>query len=148
MGYKVPSGVSDMPLSLQELREGAKNRAQAIIALGIEADYYVGMEGGVFPDPIGPETWMAGVIYIESVHKVGHYGYTTHIRVPDKIRDRLYDGSNADLETIMHELAGIESVGEKNGSFGAWSDDMITRTDAFASATQAALAPFFNNFYK
>lgn len=43
-GYKVASGVSDMPLTLSDLREGAKNRAQEVRRLCPEANFFVGME--------------------------------------------------------------------------------------------------------
>jgi non-canonical (house-cleaning) NTP pyrophosphatase len=43
-GFKVASGVSDMPLTLSELREGAKNRAQEVRRLYPEAHFFVGME--------------------------------------------------------------------------------------------------------
>lgn len=146
--HKVPSGIADMPLSLAELREGAMNRARNIRLSGVEADYYIGMEGGVYQDFVGPEAWLMGIVYIESASGEGYFGYSPHMKVPIRIFERLYDGSNTDLETIMHEVSGLESVGDKNGSFGAWSNDMLTRTDQFALATRCAIVPFFNHFYK
>lgn len=41
---KVPSGVADMPLSLEITLEGARNRAMNLIKKGIDADFYVGIE--------------------------------------------------------------------------------------------------------
>jgi non-canonical (house-cleaning) NTP pyrophosphatase len=43
-GFKVDSGVPDMPLTLEDLRIGAKHRAQEVRRLCSEADFFVGME--------------------------------------------------------------------------------------------------------
>ncbi len=43
---KTESGVSDMPLSIEETMDGARNRANNLLNAGIDADYYVGIEGG------------------------------------------------------------------------------------------------------
>ena len=40
----VPSDISDMPLSIEEVILGAENRARNLQKLGIEADYYIGIE--------------------------------------------------------------------------------------------------------
>lgn len=48
--HKVPSGVPDMPTTLQELRTGAKNRAIYTRREEPNADFFVGMEGGVYQD--------------------------------------------------------------------------------------------------
>lgn len=64
--YKVASGIPDMPLTLDELRTGAKNRARDVRLLNPQADYYIGMEGGVYQDSVGEEYWLTGVVYIEN----------------------------------------------------------------------------------
>ncbi|MCL4159787.1 UNVERIFIED_CONTAM: hypothetical protein GTU68_012718, partial [Idotea baltica] len=46
-GISVPSGVSDQPMSDQETLQGALNRAEAAQIAIPEADYWVGMEGGI-----------------------------------------------------------------------------------------------------
>lgn len=43
-GFKVASGVPEMPLTLSELREGSKNRANEVRRLCPEANFFVGME--------------------------------------------------------------------------------------------------------
>jgi inosine/xanthosine triphosphatase len=48
--HKVASGVPDMPKTLSELRTGAKNRAVYTRRESPDADYFVGMEGGVYQD--------------------------------------------------------------------------------------------------
>jgi non-canonical (house-cleaning) NTP pyrophosphatase len=92
-GFKVDSGVPDMPLTLEDLRIGAKHRTQEVRQLFPEADFFVGMEGGVYRDAIGDEYWLMGVVYIENISGEGHFAYTCHMPVPDAVVVGLHDGS-------------------------------------------------------
>ena len=49
-GVEVPSGVSDQPLSLEEIMEGAINRAKGAYQSS-ECDYSVGIESGLHQVP-------------------------------------------------------------------------------------------------
>lgn len=146
--YKVASWVSDMPLSLEEIRTGAKNRAIYCRRKNLDAEYYVGMEGWVYKDYEWENYWLMWVVYIENQDGKGHYGYSYHLEVPEKVAERLFDGRGHDLEMIMHELSGEENIGDTGGSPSLWSDGMLIRKDEFVFATQCALSPFFNTFYK
>lgn len=68
--------------------------------------------------------------------------------VPHQVVEKLHDGSRRDLEQVMHEISGVENIGDHAGSFALWSDNMLTRTDQFRLATQCAIVPFFNSFYR
>ena len=39
-----------MPSTLEEIRTGAKNRAVSTRKVSPDADYFIGMEGGVYQD--------------------------------------------------------------------------------------------------
>ncbi len=146
-GYKVASWIRDMPLTLDELRLGSKNRVQALREICPDADYFVGMEWGVYPDSVGTEYWLTGIVYIENTQGEGHFGYSCHMPVPAIVAEKLCDGSGLDLEQIMEWLWEKPGIGDRDGSFGVWSANMITRTDQFRLATQCALVPFFSRFY-
>jgi inosine/xanthosine triphosphatase len=45
--YAAPSGVSDQPIGVTETKQGAYNRAQASRDTFPQADYWVGLEGGI-----------------------------------------------------------------------------------------------------
>lgn len=62
--------------------------------------------------------------------------------------DGLFDGRGRDLEQVVHSLGGEESIGDKEGSFHAWTDGMLSRKAQFIMATQCAISPFFNEFYQ
>ncbi len=146
--HKVSSWVSDMPLSLEEIRTGAKNRAIYCRREKPDADYFVGMEWGVYQDYEWENYWIMWVVYIENLDGEGHYGYSYHLEVPKKIAERLFDGQWDDLEKIMYELGVDENIGDRWGSPSEWTDGMLIRKDEFIFATQAALAPFFNKYYQ
>ena len=47
----------------------------------------------------------------------------------------------------MEGFGEVAGSGDRHGSFGIWSADMLTRTDQFRLATQCAIVPFFNSYY-
>ena len=142
---KVSSDVSDMPLSLEETMKGAQNRARNLKNIWVEADFYVGLEWGTFK--VSDRTFLLGVVYVENSAWEGHFGLSPAIEVPKKIEKMLYE-EGKELGPIMEELSGVVDIRSKNGSMWAWSDDMLTRTQQFAMAFQAAISPFYNSFYK
>lgn len=146
--HKVPSWVPDMPTTLEELRIWAKNRAIHTRWECPDADYFVGMEWGVYKDFEWETYWLLGIVYIEDTQGNWHFWYSCHLEVPERVVEWLFDGQWRDLEQVVHTLGGEENIGDKNGSFHAWTDGMLTRRDQFIMATQCAIAPFFNHFYK
>lgn len=146
--HKVPSWVPDMPTTLEELRMWAKNRAHATKWACPEADYFVGMEGGVYPDYEGGEYWLIWVVYIEDRKGQGHFWYSCHLSVPHAVVTWLFDGRWRDLEEVVHALWGEASIGDKEGSYHAWTDGMLNRREQFIMATKCAIAPFFNHYYR
>jgi non-canonical (house-cleaning) NTP pyrophosphatase len=113
-----------------------------------DTDYFVGMEWWVYKDYEWENYWIMWVVYIENQDGKWHYGYSYHLEVPEKVAERLFDGRWLDLEKIMYELSGEEDIGDAGGSPSLWTDGMLIRKDEFIFATQAALAPFFNRFYR
>ncbi len=85
------------------------------------------------------------VLSISKIHR--EFGYSCHMPVPAIVAEKLCDGSGLDLEQIMEWLWEKPGIGDRDGSFGVWSANMITRTDQFRLATQCALVPFFSRFY-
>ncbi len=145
--HKVPSWVPDMPLTLKEIRDWAKNRAQELQKIDSNADFYVWMEWWVYKDLEWDEYWLIWVVYIENNLWVGNYGYSCHLQVPKNVVTWLFDGSNRDLEQIMHSLGWEENIGDKHGSYHAWTDGILDRKQQFVMAMQCAISPFFNHYY-
>ncbi len=142
---KVPSDISDMPLNIEETMAWARNRAQNIMKMWIEADYYIWIEW--WANKLGDKAYLWGVVYVENNFWEGHYGFSPVMEIPKEIERRLYKDWE-ELGPIMWELSGKTDIRSENGSMGAWSEDMLTRQDEFASAFKCAISPFYNEYYK
>ncbi len=142
---KVPSDVADMPLSLEVTLEWARNRAMNLRKRWAEADFYVGIEGGVWP--ILGKKVLGGTIFI--INKAGeeHFGISQVMEVPSIIERMLYE-EGKELGPVMEALKGSVHSRSEEGSMGAWSDNMLVRKAEFTLAFQAAISPFFNEYYK
>ncbi len=112
-----------------------------------DADYFVGMEGGVYRDYEGEEYWYLGVVYIEDIPWKWYWGYSAHLRVPEQVVGLLFDGRDLDLEQVMTELSWEEHVWDKEGSGAIWSDGFLTRQEQFIIATKCAIVPHFSKYY-
>jgi inosine/xanthosine triphosphatase len=142
---KTESGVSDMPLSLEVTLEWARNRAMNLIKNGIDADFYVGIEGGVWP--VLDRKVLGGTIYIINRAGEWHFGISQAMEVPDIVVKMLYE-EGKELGPAMEALKGSVQSRSEEGSMGAWSDNMLVRKDEFSLAFKAAIAPFYNEYYK
>jgi inosine/xanthosine triphosphatase len=139
------SGIAHMPLSVGETMAGAKNRANHLVSQNIVADYYVGIEGGAAR--VADRAFLFGCVYIRDKAGRGHFGFSPAIEIPIAIERMLYE-EGKELGPVMGELSGKLDIRSENGSMGAWSDDMLTRKDEFAAAFKAAIAPFYNGYYR
>lgn len=141
----VPSDISDMPLSLEETMQWAKNRAQNLKKHWIDADFYIGIEGGA--KKINGKAYLGWIVYIENKEWKWHFWLSPFIEIPELIEKKLYEEGH-ELWPLMWELSGRTDIKSENGSMGAWSNNMLTRMDEFRSAFHAAISPFYNDYYE
>jgi len=142
---KVPSDVADMPLSLEVTLEWARNRAMNLRKNWIEADFYVGIEGGVWS--VLDKKVLGGTIFIIDKKGEEHFGISQVMEVPPILEKMLYE-EGKELWPAMEALKGSVHSRSEEGSMGAWSDNMLVRKDEFTLAFKAAISPFFNEYYK
>ncbi len=135
VSFSTASGVSDMPMSKEEARIGARNRA---IAIQKELGSWLGVgnEGGA--------CWVEGELYLFSTTYVtdgtkGSFGGETLMKLPKNIATLLGTGER-ELGPIMDEVTGIDNVKQKDGAVGYLSGGRITRTEIFELSTKMALA--------
>lgn len=138
VGFSVSSGVSDMPMSFAEITQGAKNRALAALQAG-EADYGVGLEGGLNETNIG--TLLMGFVAI--VDKAGKWGYSggEGLFMPEKII-RIVKESGKELGEVMDDLRGVKNSKQHEGCVGYFTDNLIDREESFKNPTICALSRF------
>ena len=133
----VPSGVSEMPMNDEETRLGAKNRAIAARD-AVDADFGVGLEGGVHPEPFGLalQGW---VVIVDRNGRIG-IGGCSRLQLPEHIAQRVLNGE--ELGPVMDDVLNDHNVKHKGGAVGALTNNLVVRGEAFATAVAYALAPF------
>lgn len=141
----VSSDISDMPLSIQETMNWAKNRARNLKKAWITADFYIWIEW--WTTEIWDKKYIGWIVYIEDNSGKWHYGFSPMMEVPQLVEKKLYI-DRLELWPVMWELSGKTDIRSENWSMWAWSNDMLTRIDEFTSAFKAAISPFFNDYYK
>lgn len=137
---KVASGVSDMPLSEEEGVTGARNRARAALRTA-GADIGLGLEGGVIvltaqPPVVLLRNWAAAW----DGRRFG-LGCGPGIQLPLALAEEILDGE--ELGPAIDRYARGRDIRSGRGTFGVLTGDVIDRTDAFATAVAAALAPWY-----
>ena len=139
-----------MPLSLDELLDGARSRAhlaiEALEAQGRKADFGVGMEGGIDlrrADPLGRRGFLMSWAYVTDGRR-GAHGCGGAIEVPPSLLDRVVtDG--VELAEAVDAFAREHDVRSKQGAWGVLTGGLFDRTRSFEVAFINALAPFYND---
>jgi non-canonical (house-cleaning) NTP pyrophosphatase len=137
-----------MPLNDEELMSGAKERAEAVRRALLneqqEADLFVGLEGG-FHSQVQDGvrlTFLRGWAYATD-GKQGFFGASPSISVPEALARRVID-HQLELGHVIDEVAGEHDVRSRQGAWGVFSRDLLTRSHSFETALVAAFAPFYN----
>jgi inosine/xanthosine triphosphatase len=145
---EVESGVSHTPLSVQEIRRGACNRAMEARRL-VEAesgpvDFGIGLESGFFilsaeaKEHIHLQTWA----YIHHDNK-GYYGSSMSMPVPMAVAREVLENKK-ELGEVIDYFAGRKDVRNQDGAFGVFSLGLLSRQQALELALIGALAPFYH----
>jgi len=144
-GVKVNSGVDDQPMTDDEMYKGALARAKNALKLVKNAEYGVGIEGGLHKYSYG---WFERSLIV-IVNKKGEIGVGSSggLALPDRIIKRIHEGKN--LEEAVDELFGTKHVGETIGMFGIMTNNVVTRSQGVAHGVAFALARFLHaDLYK
>lgn len=149
---RVETSAPAMPLTDWQLMEGARERALAVrdslYSRRLEADIYVGLEGGFHSISISGEwhTFLRGWAYATDGEKSA-FGAAPSISVPPEIVKSVVQGRR-ELGVVIDEVAGGRDIRSKQGAWGVLTRDLVTRSLSFELALIAAFAPFYNpKFY-
>lgn len=150
---RVETSAPAMPLTDWQLMEGARERALAVRdslrSRRLEADIYVGLEGGFHSISIGGEwhTFLRGWAYATDGEERSAFGAAPSISVPAEIVKKVVQG-RSELGVVIDQVAGGRDIRSKQGAWGVLSRDLVTRSMSFELALIAAFAPFYNpKFY-
>ena len=144
-GVRVESDVSDMPKNIDEVMLWARNRAHNLKLCGKEADYYIGIEWWAVM--IWNNGYLFWVTHILHQSWEEHAWFSSFIEIPEIFRKWVFE-DNIELGPLVDTVSNIEDTGKKTGSYGLWSDNMITRQSQFESSFISAISPFYNKYYK
>lgn len=136
--YVAKSGVPDQPFGTEETRLGATNRAEACRAYDAEADYCVGLEGGL--EEIDDELWAFAWMCV--IDQNGNYGYgkAGSFLIPPQVATLIREGD--ELSVAATKVFTDVSVERSGSVVGVLTDGVITRKDYYCEAMIFALIPF------
>jgi len=136
----VDSGVGNQPLSSVETLSGACNRAREARLVQPEADFWVGIEGGV--ETLGAElSAFAWVVVLAKNGQEGK-GRTGTFFLPPAVSELIHQGKElGEADDIVFVQTNSK---QKNGAIGILTGDVIDRVALYEPAVIMALVPFKN----
>jgi inosine/xanthosine triphosphatase len=144
-GVAVESGVSDQPVNDAETYQGAYNRALNAGKAVPDADFWVGLEGGIEAKGEDMEAY-AWILVRSRTGQMGK-GKTGVFFLPPKIAGLVSQG--IELSHADDMVFGRTNSKHSNGAIGLLTNDVIDRTRYYAEAVVFALIPFKNpDLYK
>ncbi|ADR23437.1 non-canonical purine NTP phosphatase [Marivirga tractuosa] len=141
-GMSVPSDVSDQPMTHNETQEGAYNRANNAKIKYPNADYWVGIEGGIHDDEFGMQAfaWMV-VLTKEKLSQA----QTAVFYLPEPIAKMVREG--VELGEADDQYFGRSNSKQKDGAVGILTNGEIDRKAYYEHAMIMALIPFAENVH-
>lgn len=133
-----PSGVSDQPMTSAETLQGALNRAAAVKATHPQADFWVGIEGGVEEDGgLAAFAWVA-VLSPAGSGKARTGTFFLPPAVAHLVRQGIELGEADDI------VFGTTNSKQQNGAIGLLTGDVIDRAALYEHAVALALVAIRN----
>lgn len=139
-GISVPSGVPDQPWGDDETIRGALARARAA-RMALDADWGVGIEGGVVATPDGRVrtcAW-AAIVSREGTEGVGG---SLSLILPPTVGELVRGGM--ELGHAMDATTGEHNVKQGVGAVGILTAGLVSRQQAYETLVAYALVPFLN----
>lgn len=146
-GFAVASGVSEQPLSDEETRRGAHQRALAALAAGraahpdltAENALGVGLEGGVFTPADAPtELW--STVWVVIVDDSGRHWESNGMRLqlPEKIAAAIREGGEMG-PAVSQLIGGSPDLKQKQGMIGVITNNYLDRAEGYQAIATLAL---------
>jgi inosine/xanthosine triphosphatase len=147
----VDSGVAAQPMSELETMNGARQRAYAALKTDPNADYGIGLEGGVTElNPTSP-SW-SGVrsgkgrlfecAWVAIVDREGKEGLAggLYFELPEKIAREIRKGG--ELGPLMDKFSGKTNVKQGSGAIGIFTKGQLDRKAAYVQIVLSAVIKF------
>ena len=141
-GVEVPSGVSDQPMTDGETLQGARQRAENARKYAPQADFWVGLEGGVDAVPGNPEALLTFAWVVVLSAEQSGCARTGAFVLPAQVARLVCSG--LELGEADDQVFGTQNSKQHNGAVGLLTHDALKRAEFYAQAVQLALIPFIN----
>ncbi len=136
----VPSGVSLQPMTDAETLAGARNRARNAREKHPDADFWVGIEGGV--DEIGGEMHAFAWVVILRGEKGYGEARSASFLLPRVLVELIQQG--VELGEADDRVFGRQNSKQENGAVGLLTGDVVDRLGLYVMPVELALIPFCN----
>lgn len=149
----VPSGVPNQPMGQLQTRQGAINRASSAHQTISEADFWVGLEGGLELVPIldnnsrpTGKKELHTLVYICILNKHGKKGesHAAGFQLPPPIAKLVLE-QNLELGQADDLVFNRQNSKQQDGACGILTKGIITRSNLYQMAVTFALVPFINS---
>lgn len=136
-GIAVDSGVPDQPVTDEQTRTGAWNRARGARQDRPEADYWVGLEGGLerFDNEWQGSAWMV----VMAANGRSGQARTVSLPLPPAVQALLDEG--LELGDANDRVFDTRNSKQAGGAFGLLTGGRLTRGGVYAQALGLALLP-------
>lgn len=137
-GISVTTGVSDQPLSSEEALQGSRQRAENASLVRPEADFWVGMEGGVEDTLDGMESF--AWVVVKSRENRSSRARTGTFVLPHRVAELVRAGK--ELGEADDLVFGRSNSKQAEGAVGLLTKQAMTRAELYRDAVALALIPF------
>ncbi len=140
---RVDSGVGDQPMSDAETLEGARNRVAAARAAVAEANFWVGLEGGL-EDIAGQMFGFAWMAVGDASGRISEARSAT-LPLPPAVRELVMDGM--ELGHANDRVFSTINSKQGGGAFGLLTGGLHTRESIYTQTLVLALIPFVHELW-
>ena len=139
----VDSGADDQPDSDEATRQGARTRALNSRQAEPDADFWVGLEGGVeiIDEQLMAFAWMSVQGRIGDVSEAR----STTLPLPPAVKELIIGGM--ELGKANDRVFSTVNSKQAGGAYGLLTDGLFTREGIYAQTLIMALIPFVNSLY-
>ena len=139
----VDSGVPEQPMSDQETRQGARNRVAKARLKAPDADYWVGLEGGLdfFDGRLMAFAWM---VIADSDNDVSETRSAT-LPLPPQVQILVAGG--LELGEANDRVFSTLNSKQGGGAYGLLTDGLMTRENIYTQTLILALIPFVHELW-
>lgn len=149
LAYDVAGEGPAVPVSLPDLMKATLTGVESLILQlkreRAEADFYVALEGGFnVVNSHGPRrlVFLESWVYVSDGHQ-GSFGHGGGIAVPPAIANPVID-RGIELGIVLDRFSQETGIGNRQGTWGLLTRDILTRKHSYVIALIAAFAPFYN----